>query len=71
MDAELSKEVPRDGLRNGGDGGRRSVDWSLPPMKLTDETLDNQVLSLGSSCSPLRVPASRYPAAGNIVFIRT
>jgi hypothetical protein len=45
--AELSKEVPRDGLRDRGDGGRRSVDWSLPPMHLADETLDSQVV-----CTP-------------------
>jgi hypothetical protein len=44
--AELSKEVPRDGLRDHGDGGRRSVDWSLPPMHLADETLDAQVSRL-------------------------
>jgi hypothetical protein len=42
--AELSKEVPRDQLRDHGHGGgRRSVDWSLPPMHLADETLDAQV----------------------------
>jgi hypothetical protein len=43
--AELAKEVPRDGLRGAGDRdrGRRSVDWSLPPMRLADDTLDSQV----------------------------
>mmetsp|Transcript_32490 Transcript_32490/g.67876 ORF Transcript_32490/g.67876 Transcript_32490/m.67876 type:complete len:951 (-) Transcript_32490:173-3025(-) len=63
---ELSKEVPRDGLRDHGDRGRRSVDWSLPPMHLADETLDAQLSRLGLPPVPIRPdvpPASGQQAA--------